>query len=214
VLVIEVHDLEQIMERRETCLFEHEHSVYLTSDSFRRLLRRAGFELLTTQLLDSAERRGNSLLVVAGPIGTEHVADPAEPLSRDFDSWETYSSFAGDVDRSHEALRSWVRERRADGRRVAGWGAGGRGVMTLAYTGLDKDNVAYLVDRNPHAHGWLAPASHAPVVPPSHLDVDPVDDLIVFSYGYLDEIREQVENELQSSPRLVSVLDLLRAPTA
>jgi SAM-dependent methyltransferase len=214
VLVIEVHDLEAIMERRETCLFEHEHSVYLTSGSFRRLLRRAGFELLTTQLLDSSERRGNSLLVVAAPIGTEHSADAPEPLSRDFDSWETYSSFADDVDRSHEALRSWVRERRAAGARVAGWGAGGRGVMTLAYTGLDKDDIAYLVDRNPHAHGWLAPASHTPVVPPSHLDVDPVDDLIVFSYGYMDEIRDQVENELQSSPRLVSVLDLLRAPAA
>lgn len=214
VLVIEVHDLEQIMERRETCLFEHEHSVYLTSESFRRLLKRAGFELLTTQLLDPSERRGNSLLVVAAPIGTEHPADPAEPLSRDFDSWETYESFASDVERSHEALRNWVRDRRASGARVAGWGAGGRGVMTLAYAGLTSDDISYLVDRNPHAHGWLAPASHAPVVPPSHLDVEPVDDLIVFSYGYIDEIREQVENEFDSSPRLVSVLDLLRVPAA
>ena len=57
VLVIEVHDLEQIVERRETCLFEHEHSIYLTSDSFRRLLHRAGFELLTTHLLDPAPRQ-------------------------------------------------------------------------------------------------------------------------------------------------------------
>ena len=86
--------------------------------------------------------------------------------------------------------------------------------MTLAYAGLDHSDIAYLVDRNPHAHGWLAPASHVPVVPPSHLDAEPVDDLIVFSYGYMDEISEQVENELQCSPRLVSVLDLLRAPAA
>lgn len=214
VLVVKVHDLEQITERRETCLFEHEHSVYLTSDSFRRLLRRAGFELVTTQLLDASERRGNSLLVVAAPIGTEHAIDEPEPLSRDFDAWETYSGFAGDVQRSHEALRTWVRDRRAGGARVAGWGAGGRGVMTLAYAGLDRSDIAYLVDRNPHAHGRLAPASHVPVVPPEHLDAEPVDDLIVFSYGYLDEIREQVESDLQSSARLVSVLDLLRAPAA
>ena len=214
VLVIEVHDLEQIVERRETCLFEHEHSVYLTSDSFRRLLRRAGFELLTTQLLDASERRGNSLLVVAAPTGTEHPADPAEPLGRDFESWDTYVEFAGDVERSHAALRGWVRERRASGARVAGWGAGGRGVMTLAYAGLGRDDVAYLVDRNPHAHGWLAPGSHVPVVAPEHLDREPADELIVFSYGYMDEIREQVEREVDAPPRLVSVLDLLRAPTA
>ena len=214
VLVIEVHDLEQIMERRETCLFEHEHSVYLTSASFRSLLARAGFELVTTELLPAAERRGNSLLVVAAPVGTEHPVEPGQPLSRDFDAWETYESFGADVQRSHEALRSWVRERSAAGETVAGWGAGGRGVMTLAYTGLGPDDVAYLVDRNPHAHGHLAPGSHVPVVAPEHLDAEPVDHLIVFSYGYLDEIREQVHAELDSRPRLVSVLDLLRPSAA
>ena len=214
VLVIEVHDLEQIVERRETCLFEHDHSIYLTSESFRRLLARAGFELLTTELLDASERRGNSLLVVAAPVGTEHEADPAEPLTRDFGAWETYETFGADVERSHEALRAWVRDRRSDGATVAGWGAGGRGVMTLAYAGLDSGDVAYLVDRNPHAHGFVAPGSHVPVVAPEHLDREPVDDLIVFSYGYFGEIEEQVRDEMSSQPRLTSVLDLLRAPAA
>jgi hypothetical protein len=213
VLVIEVHDLEQIMERRETCLFEHEHSIYLTSDSFARLLDRAGFELLTTELLPAEERRGNSLLVVAAPKGTEHVADPLPALGRDFDRWETYASFGEDVERSHAGLRDWVRGRRAAGETVAGWGAGGRGVMTLAYTGLTSDDVDYLVDSNPHAHGHLAPGSHVPVVAPEHITAAPVDHLIVFSYGYMDEIREHV-HELGAEPEIVSVLDLLRTPTA
>ena len=142
------------------------------------------------------------------------MADPAEPLGRDFEDWETYAGFGADVERSHEALREWVRDRRAAGGAVAGWGAGGRGVMTLAYAGLASDDVAYLVDRNPHAHGYVAPGSHVPVVPPGHLDAAPVDDLVVFSYGYIDEIEEQVRGELRSPPRLVSVLDLLRAPAA
>ena len=213
VLVIEVHDLEQIMERRETCLFEHEHSIYLTSDSFARLLDRAGFELLTTELLPAGERRGNSLLVVAAPKGTEHAADPPRPLGRDYCTWETYADFGEDVERSHAALRAWVRGRRAAGETVAGWGAGGRGVMTLAYTGLDAADVDYLVDRNPHAHGHVAPGSHVPVVAPEHLADNPVDHLVVFSYGYMDEIREHVR-DLGSEAELVSVLDLLRAPAA
>ncbi|HWI73011.1 MAG TPA: class I SAM-dependent methyltransferase [Baekduia sp.] len=213
VLVIEVHDLEQIMARRETCLFEHEHSIYLTSHSFRALLERAGFTLLTTELLPEAERRGNSLLVVAAPSGTEHAADPLPALSRDFGAWETYAGFGAEVESGHAALRDWVRARRAAGERVAGWGAGGRGVMTLAYTGLGPDDVAYLVDRNPHAHGYLAPGTHVPVVAPEHLDAEPVDHLIVFSYGYFDEIAAQVRDELGSDPQLVSVLDLLAGRT-
>jgi SAM-dependent methyltransferase len=214
VVVIEVHDLEAIVERRETCLFEHEHSIYLTSHSFRALLERAGFTLLTTELLPASERRGNSLLVVAAPHGTEHAADELAPLSRDFARWETYERFGTEVERSHAALRDWVAARRAAGETVAGWGAGGRGVMTLAYTGLAAGDVAYLVDRNAHAQGLLAPASHVPVVAPEHLDAEPVDHLIVFSYGYMNEIREQIERELQARPQLVSMLDLLRAPAS
>ena len=111
VLVIEVHDLEQIMARRETCLFEHEHSIYLTSDSFARLLDRAGFELLTTELLPAGERRGNSLLVVAAPKGTEHAVRAAasrlEPRLRR--AGRPTPTSATDVERSHAALRDWVR---------------------------------------------------------------------------------------------------------
>jgi hypothetical protein len=58
----------------------------------------------------------------------------------------------------------------------------------------------------------VAPGSHVPVVAPEHLDAEPVDDLIVFSYGYIDEIRDQIRAELDTQPELVSVLDLLRAP--
>ena len=209
VVVIEVHDLEEIMRRRETCLFEHEHSVYLSRQSFRRLLARAGFELLGTELLAERERRGNSLLIVAAPRGTRHVPDAAAPDVPQLEQSETYTAFGDAVAASHGALREYVRARRAEGARVAGYGAGGRGVMTLAVSGLGPDDIAYLCDRSGHAHGLLAPKSHVPICAPSRLAEDPVDELIVFSYGYMDEIRDQLERELPVMPRLVSMLDLL-----
>ena len=209
VLVIEVHDLEAIMRRRETCLFEHEHSVYLTRRSFGRLLERAGFELLTSDLLPAAQRRGNSLLITAAVTGSHHIADPAPYVGDALERWEPYDRFAHAVAESHDALRRHLREARAAGRRVAGYGAGGRGVMTLAGAGLGPDDIAYLCDRSPHAHGLLAPGSHVPICDPGRLAVDPVDELIVFSYGYMDEIREQLSAQLGVVPTLTSLLDLL-----
>ena len=41
VLVIEVHDLEKIVRRREFCLFEHEHATYCTAATLQGLLRAA-----------------------------------------------------------------------------------------------------------------------------------------------------------------------------
>lgn len=213
VIVIEVHDLEEIVRRRETCLFEHEHSVYLTKRSFRRLLARAGFELLTAELVPPAERRGNSLLIVAAPAGTEHHPDPANDGASELERWDTLAAFGDAVAASHAALRTHVRDLRTAGQLVAGYGAGGRGVMTLAMAELGPEDVAYLCDRNPHAHGLLAPKSHVPICAPTRLAEDPIDELIVFSYGYMKEIREQLATDLPQLPRLVSVLDLLRPST-
>jgi SAM-dependent methyltransferase len=212
VLLIEVHDLQKIVSRRETCLFEHEHSIYLTTLSMRRLLARAGFDLLTADLLPESERRGNSLLVAAGVSGCRHAADPvvaADAAAAPLEEWETYAAFGSAVDRGLRRMRDHVRELRGEGRRVAGYGAGGRGVMTVAQAGLGADDLAYLCDQNASFHGLMAPKSHVPVVSPDRVTADPVDELIVFSFGYMDEIRRQYADFQSRGGRLVSMLDLL-----
>jgi len=207
VVVIEVHDLERIVDRREICLFEHEHSVSLTSLSFERLLRRAGLELLTLDLVPEHARRGNSLLVAAAPVGSVHAADRIDhPGAARFDHWGELAGFQAAVEESLGALAAHVRS----AGRVAGYGAGGRGVMTLAAAGLGPGDVAYLCDANPAFGGLLAPKSRIPVVPPEHALEHPVDEVVVFSFGYLDEIAARLEPAIARGCRVVSMLDLLR----
>lgn len=216
VLLIEVHDLEKIVQRREACLFEHEHTVYLHRGSLRRLLESAGYKLLTTQLVPEEDRRANSLLVVAALLSSQHTPDESVAVgdTRHLDDWACYSDFARRVDASHDRLRRHVRAQIEQGRRVAGYGAGGRGVMTLALAGLTACDIAYLCDANPALHDRYTPATHVPVVPPQHLIDDPVDEVIVFSYGYLDEIRAQWNSVAPASRpedgcRFTSLLDVL-----
>lgn len=206
VLVVEVHDLERIVDRREICLFEHEHSIYLTSLSFERLLERAGFQLLSTDLVPETVRRGNSLLVVAAPAGSSHApATVDHGGAARFDDWDAFADFQAAVDTSLASLAGHVRS----AGRVAGYGAGGRGVMTLAAAGLGPGDIAYLCDRNTAFHELLAPVSHVPVVPPRRALDDPVDEIVVFSFAYLDEIRRELDGHLARGGRLVSMLDLL-----
>lgn len=213
VLLIEVHDLDKIMQRRETCLFEHEHSIYLTALTMERLLERAGFRLLTADLLPERERRGNSLLVAAALDGSEHAPNPASfdraELAR-YDDWSTYARFSEAVQASYDNMRRYVRGRRAAGKRIAGYGAGGRGVMTLANADLGHRDIDYLCDQNTNFHGLLTPRSHVPVVPPERVLEDPVDEVIVFSFGYMNEIRQQLHAYEERGGRFVSLLDLLR----
>jgi len=106
-------------------------------------------------------------------------------------------------------LRGHIRSLRTQGKVVAGYGAGGRGVMTAAMAGLGPDDLLCLCDQNPAFHGLLTPRSHIPVEPPEYIVRRNVDELIIFSYGYIDEIRGfYLANGLQSL-KFSSVLEYL-----
>jgi SAM-dependent methyltransferase len=219
VVIIEVHHFGDIVTRAETCLFEHEHSVYLTPLTVSRMLERAGFTLLSTALMPDAQRRGNSLLFAAAPLGTHHAADASVSATalaawNGFDLAETYTAFAADAEARLRALREYVRDARAAGRTVAGYGAGGRGVLTIAQAGLTADDIAYVCDGNSAFHGLLMPGSRVPVAAPSRLRDEPVDEVIVFSYGYIEEIRHSLADVASRGTRISSLIDLLACVTS
>jgi hypothetical protein len=70
--------------------------------------------------------------------------------------------------------------------------------------------MAYVCDANTGLHGRLAPKSRVLIVAINQLSKEPVDILIVFSYGYMTEIREAVEKLPNAPKRIVSMLDILK----
>jgi SAM-dependent methyltransferase len=212
VLVIEVHDLARIVDRVEACLFSHEHSIYLTVRTMRRLLAQAGMRLLATEIVPAHERRANSLLVTAALEGSVHTGTVTdEPGADALDGGAVYAGLGDTVRESYGRVAAHVRRARAEGRRTAFYGAGGRGVATLSLAGLRGDDVAYVCDRNHDLHGLLTPGTHVPVVSPEQLVTDPVDELVVCSFGYIDEIRAQNPEFTARGGGIVSLLDLLSA---
>jgi hypothetical protein len=212
ILIIEVHDIDKIVQRLESCLFMHEHTIYANEATLVGLLNCAGLRFVTSTLLSEKERRGNSLLVVAAHPKSVHACDPQQrtgPRSSK-QAWTKYKEFAGLVYNSHSNLRHYVQSRVAAGWTVAGYGAGGRGVMTLAMADLNGELMAYLGDQNPSFHGFYAPCSHVPIVSPDYLLKHPTDEVIVFSFGYLDEIRQQLSEYDRRGGRFVSLLELLK----
>jgi SAM-dependent methyltransferase len=209
LLVIEVHDLDMIIERREFCLFAHEHPGYYSAATMQMVLLRAGFELIDVNFIPETERRGNSLLIVASLKGSKWAGNaqpklPLEPTSLVRD----YEAFGKSVHACLERLRQVIGSKREAGVRIAGYGTGGRGVMTLAAVARAGD-FAYVCDKNPGFHGRYTPGSHIPIYSPEHLLVDPVDEVIVFSFGYFQEISEELKEFTARGGQLISLLDIL-----
>jgi hypothetical protein len=209
LLVIEVHDLDEIIARREFCLFAHEHPGYYSEQTMQMVLRRAGFEMINVDLIPKPERRGNSLVAVATPQGSRWAADalsqpPLDPQKLE----QSYRSFGDSIQTSLNGLRRFVKSKRDAGLKLAGYGTGGRGVMTLAAI-AEPGDFAYVCDKNPGFHGRYTPGSHIPIYPADQLLADPVDEVIVFSFGYFQEIFDELKDFRAGGGRLISLLDLL-----
>ena len=210
VLLIEVHDFEKILDRNEACLFTHEHSIYPSKDSITNLLETHGFVVLEYDFIDEKVSRGNSMIVVAGRDDCNRKKAElqlSDSLLR-MRSLKTYELFAKDVNAAHKKLRKYLAKSVLEGKKIAGYGAAGRGVDTCVIAEIDDKLLYCLYDKNPVFWNKLTPVTRIPVKAPNALFHDNPDELIVFSYGYLEEIREYYSSY---RGKIVSMLDIINA---
>ncbi len=216
VFLIEVHDLRDIYSKHETALFGHEHATYLHYGSMSRFLKRHGFRIVDFNFLPKEACRGSSMLVAATPEGSELVAAPnlAAFECPELDKLSTFLEVQAAVSRSFARLRQHVESGKADGKRFAGYGGWGRGVTTLAMAGLTANHLEFVVDGNRNLHGCYTPVTSLPIVGPESVNRQAVDEVIVFNYAYINEIRTTLSEFIECGGKVISVIDLLREPTA
>lgn len=209
VLVIEVHDLDLICRRGEYCLFEHEHYTYLNQRTMASLLHRHGFAVETFTLLDESLRRGNSLLVVARKCPVAAGEDAAVNVSQELAS---LGALGRSVAEGIARLDKWLTLHQ--GKRIVAYGAGGRGVMTIAAL-ENRTILSAMVDKNPKGSGLYSPKSHLEVFGIDELGRRRADLVLVFSYGYFSEIVAEVQERFGYQPeQCVSMLDVLGGTVA
>jgi SAM-dependent methyltransferase len=202
IMVHEVHDLDLIRKRNEYCLFEHEHYTYLNERTMSFVLGKNNFSVDTFSLLNSNEKRANSLLVAARKSEKEvkYTVD-VENEKRLIEKLN--ATILESIDR----IGSWLLENSSS--TIVAYGAGGRGIMTIAAL-KDFSGISYVVDKNPKAKNIFAPKSHLPVYDISELGKNRADKILVFSFGYYNEIVNELGERFGYKPeQFISILELL-----
>ena len=184
LIAVEVHDLEKIVERTEFCLFEHEHTIYMDAGDIVNLIQSQGFDVISVNPLDDSITRANSLLVIARKIDIK--TDPITPLH----SGEAFTSLNDRIIGTISKLDHWVSSL-PKAASVIGYGAGGRGVMTLAAL-TNYKRFSGLVDSNYESDIFLAPKTGIPICSKNDLPKFKDGYCLIFSFGYADEITEDL----------------------
>jgi len=184
LLAVEVHDLEKIVERTEFCLFEHEHTIYMNASDITNLMQSQGFDVISVNPLKESITRANSLLVTARK--TDLKTNPKTELH----VGEAFTTLNQRIKTTILKLDDWILRLPSD-KTVIGYGAGGRGVMTLAAL-TNYKRFSGLVDSNYESGLLLAPKTMIPVCGKSDLVNFNDGYCLIFSFGYAEEITKEL----------------------
>lgn len=201
-ITIEVPHLLRLIEGRQFDTIYHEHFSYFSLRVIRDVF--AQHRLVVTDVEELATH-GGSLRVYAQHEGASISDNVAALLAREarLEDVETYRGFSTEVERCKAALLAFLNDARADGKRVAAYGAPAKGNTLLNSCGITTELIAFTVDRNPHKQGLLLPGSHIPIHAPSHLGTMKPDYILILPWNLRDEITAQLAHAREWGARFV-----------
>lgn len=191
VFIAEFPHLLELMQSTELDTVYHEHFFYLSLLALEPALARAGLRLFDVERLPT---HGGSLRIFAGHAAGQRQEMPgvaevrAVEKAAGLDRLETYAGFAAKAEPVRHSLRRFLAEARAQGKRVAGFGAAAKGTTLLNYCGATAADLAFVVDQTPAKIGKLLPGCRIPVVGLDRLEADHPDVILILPWNHKDEI--------------------------
>jgi SAM-dependent methyltransferase len=171
----------------------HEHVFYYSLTAVSGLAQRAGLEVFD---VERQPVHGGSLRVFVQHAGARAISAAVGRVLADeavggLTSAARYAGFSAAVDRVRTELLARLRELRAQGRRLAAYGAPAKGTVLLNACGIGPDVLEFTVDRSPHKQGRLVPGVRLPIRPPEDLVKEQPDVTLLLPWNIADEIVAQ-----------------------
>ncbi len=211
-LSIEVHHALNLVALGQFDTIYHEHFQYYTVLSAIRALATADLAIVDVEQIPT---HGGSIRLWARPVPaaggpSRRVAELLDAERRaGLHSMSGYAELRRRAESARHDLLRFLLDRRADGSRVVGYGAPGKGNTLLNYCGIRPDLLEYTVDRNPYKHGRFTPGTRIPIHCPDRIDADRPDVVVVLPWNLESEITAQLAHVADWGGRLVYPLPTL-----
>ncbi len=91
-----------------------------------------------------------------------------------------------------DQIYTLVKHEKENNREIAIWGAGGKGISTMAVAQIK--GISFVIDTDTHKQNLFTPILHLPIYSPQILKSHPVDTILLTALAYKDEIIQQLKD--------------------
>ncbi len=191
LFVFEVSYLADVYEKTLFDTIYHEHLAYHSVNPLSRFFPAHGLELIDARRIDS---HGGSLRGIVQHVGGPRPVSPsvadliAVEESMGLDQAETLKGFGARIDAVKRELSGHLTAFKADGKRIAGFGAPAKATTLLYHFGIGPDVIDFIVDDSPLKQGLFTPGMHIPVLSSAALYDRGPDYAILLAWNFAGPI--------------------------
>ncbi len=189
--VIEVPYVRNLIDHCEFDTIYHEHLCYFSVTALDHLFRRHNLFLNDVKLLSI---HGGSLRLYVEH--QENVLDSVRKILEEekelgVQKYPYYEDFSLRVREIGERMQELLSGLKAEGKRIAAYGAAAKGTIMLNHIQAGPDLIDFVVDRNVHKQGKYMPGMHIPISDPARIMADLPDYVVILPWNFRDEIISQ-----------------------
>jgi SAM-dependent methyltransferase len=191
IFVFEVSYLVDVYEGTLFDMMYHEHLAYHSVKPLIRFFEANGMEMIEALRVDS---HGGSLRGVVqrkgGPkaIGASVERAVSIEESLGLDKAETLRALARNIDSLKHELGDILRNLKAEGKTIAGFGAPAKATTLMYHFGIGADVIDFIVDDSPLKQGLYTPGMHIPVLGSDAIADRKPDALVILAWNFAKPI--------------------------
>lgn len=171
----------------------HEHLACLSVRPLKRMFESAGLEVFDVR---GKSVQGVSMRMFVGWPGAHEVTLRVPGFVNKEEGMNlnivpSYHNLARRIERRMKETTDLLAKLKAEGKRIAGYGAPAKGNTLLNYAKIGPDTLDYLTEELPTKVGKFSPGMHIPVVHIDEARKNPPDYFLVLAWNYLEKILER-----------------------
>ena len=207
MLVFENHYLGNLIKEMQYDMIYHEHQYYYSLNALVNFLNQHSMEIFDVKFIPI--HAGSIKIYAQKKNGKRKVKKivfdtlEKEKLEK-LTLRKTFVDFNRKILNRKKSLLKLVNKLKKNNKKIAGYGASGRGTILGNYTGLTNKFLDYVIDDAPAKQGTFTPGTHLKIVSPLVLNTQEKPDyVILFAWSFWEEIKKRNKNYIKNGGKFI-----------